>query len=61
MYKVRGERLFWEVDYLVTYLVVACDEDTAVRTDQCVTHQKGLNATITLVLDIRGVNIVMST
>ena len=49
-YVIGGESLFYEVDDIVAYLIVACDDETAVRASQQVTHQKGLHATITLFL-----------
>ena len=34
-YEVRGESLFFKLDDLVTYLIVACNDKTAVRESQC--------------------------
>ena len=55
------ERLFYEVDDLVTYLVLMCDGETTVRESQRVTHQKDLHATVAFVLEVRGVKFLMST
>ena len=49
------------MDDIFTYLIVMCDDKTAVRSAQRLTHRKGLHATITLVLEIRGVNVVTNT
>ena len=49
------------MDDLVTYLIVTCDDETSGREYQHVTHQKVFHATVTFVLDVRGVNVVTST
>ena len=49
------------MDDFITYLIVACDGETSVRASQRVTYKKGLHATATFVLEIRGVNVVTST
>ena len=56
-----GESSFCEVDDLGMYLIVTCDDKTAVRSAQRVTRRKGLHETVGLVLEIGGVNIVTST
>ena len=58
---MRGEILFCEVDDLVTNIIVTCNDETAIREDQCVTDRAILHATDTLVLDIGGVNVVKIT
>ena len=58
-YTVRGERLFFDVGDIVTYLIVTCDDKTVVRADQCVRHQNVLHATFAFVLEVMGLNVVM--
>ena len=61
VYTVMEESLFCKVYDIVTYFIVECNEEAFIREDQRMAHQKGLNATVTLFLEIRGVNIVTST
>ena len=56
-----GESLLCGVDDLVTYLVVTCDDESAIKAYQRVTYQKHLHATVILVLQIGGFNVVTST
>ena len=58
---MRGEGLSFDVDDLVTYLIVTCDDETSVRTAQCVMHRKDFHATAVFVLEVREVNLVTST
>ena len=58
---MRGEGLSCEVDDIVMYLIVTCDCDTSVWTDQRLMHQKGLHATVTFILEDRGDKVVTST
>ena len=60
-YSVRVEYLYCEVDDLVMYLIVMCNEKTSVGAAQRVTHQKYLHATVAFVLGVRWVNVVTST
>ena len=53
--------MFCEVDDLVTYLIVACNYETAIMADQHVTSRKSLHGTIALVLEVRGVKVVTIT
>ena len=41
-YAVSGEGLSGKVDYLITYLNVACDYKASVAAAECVTHRKVL-------------------
>ena len=61
MYVERLESLFCNVDDIVTYIIVTCNEKAAIRVDQRVTHQKHLHATVGLVFEIGGLNVVTST
>ena len=61
MYTVRGESFLCRVDYIVTYLVVTCDDESTIRAAQRVMHRRGFHATVAFVLDIGGVNVVTST
>ena len=60
-YAVSGGGLSCEVDDLVMYLIVTCDDNTSVRADQRMTYQKGLHATAAFLLQVKGVNTVSST
>ena len=40
------------------FIIVTCNEDTVIRAAQCVTHPKYLHATVAIVLEVRGVNVV---
>ena len=51
-----AEGLYYEVDDIVTYLIVTCDDKKSVRSAQHVTHQKGLHATATSLLEVSGPN-----
>ena len=52
-YTVGGEGLSSEVDDLITYLIVTCDDKTSVAADKRVTHRKGLHATVTFIMEVR--------
>ena len=56
---MRGEGLSGEVDDLVTYIVVTCDDKTSVAADELATHIKGLQAPVKVYLKVRGVNVIM--
>ena len=43
-------KLFYEVDYLVTYIIVIWDDKTAIGAVQRMKHQNGEHKTVTLVL-----------
>ena len=60
-YAVRVEGLSDEMDNLVTYLIVEYDDETSIAEDESVTHQKGLYATITFILGVRGDKIITIT
>ena len=53
--------MYGEVDDIVTYLVVKCNGKTSVAVADRVMHRKGLQATITFYLKVRGVNIITCT
>ena len=57
-YTVMGKGLYCEMDDIVTYLIVTCNDKIYVSTVQCVMHQRGLHATIVFVLEVRGVNVI---
>ena len=50
-----------DMDDLVTYFIVRYNDETYVREYQRAMHQKGLHATVVIVLDIGGINTVTST
>ena len=50
-----------ELDYLVTYIIVTCNDDTSVATAELVTHRKGLQDKITFILKVGEVNVITST
>ena len=58
---MRLEVLSGMVDYLVMYLIVTFDDETYIAADECMTHQKGLQETVTFILRVRGVNVIMIT
>ena len=60
MYAGSGEGLFLEVDDLIMYLIVTCDNKTSIRAAQCMLHRKGLHSTVAFVLEVRGVNVITS-
>ena len=45
-YAVRVKGMSGELDYLVTYLVMICNDKTSVATDELVMQRKGLQATV---------------
>ena len=61
MYTVRVEGLSRDVDYLILYLILTCNDENSVAAADCVTHRKFLQATIAFILKVRGVNIITST
>ena len=50
-----------EVDDIITYLIVKCNDETYVTAAERMTHQKGLQETITFSFEGRGVNVITST
>ena len=61
MYAVMVEDLSGKVDYIVTYIIVVCNAETSTAASECVTHIKGLQATVEFYLNIRGVNVITCT
>ena len=57
----KGRGLSGKVDDIVMYLIVTCDDKTSVAIYECVTHQKGLHATVVFLLEVNGVNIIKIT
>ena len=49
-----------EFDDIVTYLIVKCNDETSVAAAERVTHKKGMQATVTFILKVRGVNFISS-
>ena len=47
------------MDDCVTHFIVTYDNETSVRAADCVIHQKGLHATLKLILEVRTVNVIM--
>ena len=47
---MRGEVLSDKVDDLITYIIVACDNETSIASAEHVMHQKVLNANVTFLL-----------
>ena len=50
-----------KVDELITHLGMACNDNPPVIAVDSVTHGKGVIATITFILEVRGVKIVTCT
>ena len=59
MYAGRGEGLSGEVDGIVMYLIVKCNDKTSIAAAERVMHRKGLQATVAFPLKVRRVNIIM--
>ena len=57
----EGRLLSGEVDDLVMYLIVTCNDKTYVAVYERMMHQKGLHETTTFILEVRGVNVMMRT
>ena len=49
------------MDDLVAYLVVKYDDETSIAEDERINYRKGLHATIAFILEVRAVNLIMST
>ena len=60
-YAFRGEGLSVEVDDLVTNLIGTCYGESFIDTDEHAAHIKGLHATVTFTLKVRGINIITCT
>ena len=58
---MRGESLPEEVDDLVMYLVLECNDETSVAADDRVSHRKVLQATISNTLKVSGVTVITIT
>ena len=50
-----------EVDDLITYLVVICNEKTYVAAAELVTHIQGLQETVKFLLKVRRFNVITYT
>ena len=50
-----------KVDDLVMYIIMMCNDETAIATAERVTLIKGLQSTITFSLKVRGVNVIACT
>ena len=50
-----------DVDDLVTYFIMTCNDNTSVDKTDCVTHIKGLQEIVTFFLKVMGVNFITST
>ena len=63
-YVVRGKLFSCEVEKLITYFVMTCDDETSVSASQSMTYRKLLRTTIAFLLKVGGggrVNIVIYT
>ena len=60
-YKVRVEGLYEEVDDLVMYIIVTCDENASVAAADRVMHRNNLQANIKFIFKVRSVNIITRT
>ena len=61
MYTVREEGLSGKVDDLIKYLIVMYYDKNFAAASVRVTHRKCLQATITFLSKVRGVNFITST
>ena len=57
MYAIRGEGLYFEVDDIITYFIVAYDDKTSVRADQSVMHLNGMHAIATFLCRLGGLSL----
>ena len=55
------EGLSGEVDNIVTYLIVTCYDETFVSAADRVRQRKFLQATVTFILKVKGVNDIINT
>ena len=60
-YSVIVEGLSCEVDNIITYIIVTCDDKISVREAHRVMHQNGLYVTVAFVLEVWGFIVVTST
>ena len=58
MYSNKGEVLYGKIDYLVTYLILTCNDNISVYADEHVIHRKGPQEIIAFILKVRGVNVI---
>ena len=50
-----------KVDYIVTYLIVTDNYKTSAAAAECAMHRKVLQATVTFLLNVIGVNVITAT
>ena len=55
-----GEVLSGKVDDPVTYIIATCNDETSIAASEGVMHQKGLQTTVTFLLEVRGINMIKS-
>ena len=60
-YTLRGEGFSGGVDYFVTYLIVACNDNTYDAIIERVTRRKVLQSTAAFTLKVRWVNVITCT
>ena len=53
--------MYGDVDDLVMFLIVACNDETSVAAAGPPTYQKCLHATVAFLLEVRGVIIITGT
>ena len=61
MYVVGREGVSGKVDDPVTYIIVTCNDETYIAASEGAMNQKGLQTTVTFILEVRGINIITST
>ena len=49
------------VEYIVTYIVVTCNDNTSSTASECVMQRKGLQAIVAFDLKVRGVDVITCT
>ena len=55
------EGLSGKLDDLFTYLIVTCNDKNSISVDERVMHIKSLQATAVFLLNVRAVNVIIST
>ena len=58
VYTVKVEGLSGEVNDIITYLILKCNDNTSIASSEVLTHRKGMQATDSFLLKDRGVNVI---
>ena len=58
VYTVKVEGLSGEVNDIIKYLILKCNDNTSIASSEVLTHRKGMQATATFLLNVRAVNVI---